>query len=105
MNPIKLFMWPEADGLPSSSPYCLKILYALRYKGVAHDVTYGLPSWSTTGKLPAAELGEQKLEDSSVILRALEDFERDVSPRLYPADAGQRAEALLLEDWADDSFS
>ena len=81
-------MWPEADGLATSSPYCLKVLYALKYKKIPHRVEYAihqLPKWMKRGKLPVAEIGAEQIEDSTSILRELDQLDSQ-APKLYPAD-------------------
>jgi glutathione S-transferase len=104
---VTLFIWPEADGLASSSPYCLKVLYALKFLGIPHKVEYAihqLPSWMQRGKLPVAEIGTAGIEDSSNILRTLDSL-IGTTHRLYPLDPSQRADTVLLEDWADETLT
>ena len=104
---VILFMWPEADGLASSSPYCLKVLYALKYKKIPHKVEYAihkLPAWMKRGKLPVAEIGTKQIEDSTSILHELDQLDSD-SPRLYPKDPDQNAETTLIEEWADETLT
>lgn len=104
---VILHMWPEADGLASSSPYCLKVLYALRFKKIPHRVEYAiqkLPEWMKSGKLPVAEVGSKNIEDSTSILSELDRLDT-TSPRLYPTDPALNAETTLLEDWADETLT
>jgi glutathione S-transferase len=99
-----LYSWPPADGLPSSSPYCLKIQYALQAYGVPHRVEYvkgRLPEWIISGRLPAAEIDGARLEDSTSILKALARA-RPAAASLYPVNAARAAETNLLEEWADE---
>ncbi len=106
-NSIVIHLWPPSDGLPSSSPYCIKVLKALEFKKLPYQIVLaklGAPKWARHGMLPAAELKGQKVSDSTAILKALDKLYPD-TPKLYPADAQLRAETLLLEEWADEWFS
>jgi glutathione S-transferase len=105
---VLLYMWGPTDGLPSASPFCLKSLYALRFKKIPHRVKYvgaRMPLWVRKGLLPVSEIGESRIEDSSDILRAIDELPSPVSRRLFPTDPVKRAEVLLLEDWADEALS
>jgi len=104
MPNVTLYSWGAADGLESASPYCLKTLYALRYKKIPHEtkiVSVRFPGWARRGTLPIAEIAGRRVEDSTHILKAL-DGAYPESPRLYPAEKAARAETILLEDWADE---
>ncbi len=56
----------------------------------------------TTGKMPALDLNGQQLFDSTLILRAIEEFKPE--PPLLSADPQLAALQRLLEDWADESL-
>jgi glutathione S-transferase len=56
----------------------------------------------TTGKMPAFDLNGQRLFDSTLILRALDEFKPE--PPLLSADPQIAARQRLLEDWADESL-
>src|SRR5215813_807715 len=56
----------------------------------------------TTGKMPALDLDGQRLFDSTLILRALDEFKPE--PPLLSADPRTAAQQHLLEDWADESL-
>ncbi len=56
----------------------------------------------TTGKMPALDLNGQRLFDSTLILRALNEFKPE--PPLLSADPHIAAQQRLLEDWADESL-
>ncbi|HEV8716034.1 MAG TPA: glutathione S-transferase family protein [Candidatus Binatia bacterium] len=56
----------------------------------------------TTGKMPALDLNGQRLFDSTLILRALDEFKPE--PPLLSADPQIAAQQRLLEDWADESL-
>ncbi|MCA2693147.1 MAG: glutathione S-transferase N-terminal domain-containing protein [Microcystis sp. M015S2] len=105
MSAINVFIWTPIFGLPSSSPFCLKVLAALRYKGIEHQVTVldRSPSWVQRGKLPVIKINDTIIEDSTNILKRLDEIYPHTSS-LYPLDPGERAETLLLEDWSDESL-
>ncbi len=56
----------------------------------------------TTGKMPALDLDGQRLFDSTLILRALDEFKPE--PPLLSADFQVAAQQRLLEDWTDESL-
>jgi glutathione S-transferase len=56
----------------------------------------------TTGKMPTLDLNGQRLFDSTLILRALDEFKPE--PPLLSADPQVAAQQHLLEDWADESL-
>ena len=56
----------------------------------------------TTGKMPALDLNGQRLFDSTLILRALDEFKPE--PSLLSSDSQVAAQQRLLEDWADESL-
>src|SRR5688572_3981204 len=91
------------------SHYSEKARWALDYKGIAHrrrvlGPDYLLRTWwaTGTGKLPVLWLDGRAIGDSTRIIAALEA--RFPEPRLYPADAGERARALALEDYFDEGL-
>jgi glutathione S-transferase len=54
-------------------------------------------------RLPVLELDGRRIGDSTAIIAALE--EHTPEPPLYPADRGERARALELEDWFDEQLA
>lgn len=92
------------------SPFCDKVRRAMRLKGIAWDsveVPLAPPgkykAVSPTGKFPAVDFGGGKIVvDSSEIIAHLESLVP--TPALIPADPAARADALILEDWADESL-
>ncbi|MEH2055246.1 MAG: glutathione S-transferase N-terminal domain-containing protein [Nostoc sp.] len=105
MKKIEVFVWSGINGLPSSSPFCLKVIAALRYKQIDHQITVvdRPPSWLKRGKLPAIKIDGQIVEDSTNILKLLDELVPNRA-LLYPTDEQKRAETLLLEDWSDESL-
>lgn len=104
MNSLVLHQIPPLFGLPSFSPFCLKVQIALGLKQLPFTVanTWFAKRVNPRGKLPFLVWGEQRLEDSTAIIEAL-----DAHPggaRLLPEAQGPRFEAHLLEDWADESL-
>lgn len=93
----------------AASPFCDKIRRVLRYK----QVPFEIHEWPLTeigdiarknpaGKLPILDVDGQSITDSTTI--ALELEKRFRKPALLPAGAAERARALALEDWADESL-
>jgi glutathione S-transferase len=94
------------------SHYNEKARWALDYKRVQHRRVTPMPLFGT---LPAAwlmtrgvtfpvlRLGGRAIGDSTAIIAALE--ERYPEPPLYPADPGQRARALELEEFFDEQLA
>ncbi len=90
------------------SPFCDKVRRAMHLKGLAWD-TVEVPiipgkfkHISPTGKFPAVDFGGTIVVDSTDIIAHLDTIIAE--PRLIPADSRQRADALILEDWADESL-
>src|SRR5579885_206067 len=107
MEKVTLYQWPAIPGLESASPFCMKIHWALRYKRLPFDAVTladraAVLALNPRSKLPALKYGEDTVIDSSEIMRCVE--ERHPEPRRYPADPVQRAKALILEDWGDESL-
>lgn len=91
------------------SPFADKVRRAMRLKQLEWD-TVEIPisapgkykHVSPTGKFPAMDFGGTVVVDSTDIIRHLDEIAP--SPRLIPLDAKHRADALILEDWADESL-
>ncbi len=92
------------------SPFAAKVRRALRYKGLDFEVrNYRVvdagkirKTISPTGKTPVLEADDGLVVDSTAILRHLE--ERFPTPPILPADPALRAQAHVIEDWADESL-
>lgn len=107
MSKVKLYQFGPLENQESTSPFCVKVHYALRYKGVPFDVVnvaspIELRRLNSRGKLPVLDVDGFTIADSSDIIAYLEAHHPE--PRLYPPESRARAAALLLEDWADESL-
>jgi glutathione S-transferase len=101
MSNVTLHQW-------EISPFCQKVAKALRYKGIAFNtVDYNgilgskVAGLSKVGKVPVLDIDGQRIQDSTKIARYL-DLAYPNTPRLYPADALERAQVELWEDWSDE---
>jgi glutathione S-transferase len=91
------------------SPFCGKVRKILRRKNLAYEtIEYGgllagaAAKLSRVGKLPVLDYDGTRIQDSTHIAAFLET--RHPEPSLYPSEPAQRAQALLIEDWADESL-
>jgi glutathione S-transferase len=86
------------------SPFVRKVLVALDFKGLAHEVVPQMPfsgdkeylKINPLGKVPTLVDGDLTLGDSKVICQYLENAYPE--PALYPADVADRAMACWYED-------
>jgi len=90
------------------SPFCRKVAKALHHKGIAFTtIDYnGLSAaraqrLSKAGKLPVLDIDGLRLQDSTRIVRYLDEAYPDLPP-LYPQDPLEKAQAELWEDWSDE---
>jgi glutathione S-transferase len=99
-----LHQFPPTGNLPSLSPYCWKVQMALNLCGVEFEIANTLMARraNPAGKLPYLEWGSEGFEDSTHILRVLDERYEHVA--LWPADVGSAGLVNLLEDWADESL-
>jgi glutathione S-transferase len=98
----------------STSHYCRKARLALGYKGISYqtqNLTPGLHILklkSLTGLttlpvlLPQLDGQPQIISDSSAIFQFLEVYQP--APSLFLPDAKEQNQALMLEDWLDESI-
>jgi glutathione S-transferase len=94
------------------SHFSEKARWALAYKGVEHRRRAPVPGahiavalWLTRGAqitFPVLQLEGENVGDSTGIIAALE--RRFPDPPLYPADPGERARALELEEFFDEQL-
>ncbi|MEC7119289.1 MAG: glutathione S-transferase family protein [Pseudomonadota bacterium] len=90
------------------SPFCQKVAKALQHKGIAFEtVDYNgvlaakAQTLSKVGKLPVLDIDGQRIQDSTRIVRYLDQAYPDL-PRLYPHDPLLNAQVELWEDWSDE---
>jgi len=90
--------------LLSLSPFCVKVQLGLKLKQIPYEMKNILLAdrVNPRSKLPYLVWGDRKLEDSTAILEAIDA--EGTGPQLIPTDPKLRAEADLLEDWADESL-
>ena len=88
---------------------CVKVRHVLDLKGIPYETVNINPLWrvdvvraSGQSLVPALVDGDRSIAGSTDILLHLE--ERHPQPALLPADPRERAECLLLMDWADAAF-
>jgi glutathione S-transferase len=103
-----LVLWGDAK---AESPYVFSAFVALTEKGVPFELRRlslaagehrrgDYPARSITGRVPSLQHGDFWLAESSAIDEYLEDvFPPPAHPRLYPADARERARARQLQAW------
>lgn len=90
------------------SPFVEKVVRGLRLKQLPfqlhepHSPLEVRRNNPTTGKMPTLDLNGRRLFDSTLILRALDEFKPE--PPLLSADPNVAAQQRLLEDWADESL-
>jgi glutathione S-transferase len=102
-EPIVLWQMPSIWGLPSASPFCMKLETWLRMAGIPYvaQAINGRPK-SASGKVPYIERNGSLLCDSSVIIETLAR-ERGVTLDDFMTDA-QRVQALLLQRLFEDDL-
>ena len=90
------------------SPFAAKVRRVCYYKDIPFEThNFGLTKLSAvkkispSGKLPALQVGERIIVDSTDIVAFLE--EQGGNP-VFPADPARRAQAHIIEDWADESL-
>ncbi len=101
---LVLYQYPPIPGSASISPFCMKVHYALKLKGLAYEVKNEIFAGkaSSEGKLPVLAIDGEKVLDSTIILRRLEAMAP--APRLVPEGVRERAMCDLYEDWADETL-
>ncbi|HUC42474.1 MAG TPA: glutathione S-transferase family protein [Candidatus Sulfotelmatobacter sp.] len=88
---------------------CIKVRAALALKKLDHEIQNISPvdrapvvAASGQGLVPVLVDGSRTIADSTAILLYLDETYPD--PPLVPSDPRDRAECVLLEDWADHAF-
>jgi glutathione S-transferase len=101
MPNLLLHQYPPIPGNVSMSPFCCKVQAALNLRGLpfkTHDTMFAAMA-NEFGQLPLLEWDHEKLNDSSTILRALDNRVPSDRP-FFTGDP----EVNLWEDWADESL-
>ncbi len=100
---IKLHQFPPLWGLPSPSPFCLKVETYLRLTGLDYEPVYETdPRKAPKGKLPFIADGDKIVADSGLIIEHLKKTRGD--PLDEGLDAGQRAAAHALRRLTEESL-
>ena len=105
---IVLHQFARGEGQDSGSAFCTKAQRTLTFKGLAYRTHTVVSPFALkrlnpgVGKVPVLEYDGTLVPDSTAIARFLDG--RHPDPPLWPTDARRRAEAHLLEDWADESL-
>ncbi len=102
-HPYRLYDFP-------ASPFCIKVRSILDYKRIAFErvdasnlaVMRRLRHQGGIGKVPALEMGDRLICDSTDIAYALERIHPD--PPILPVEPRDRALCHVIEDWADESL-
>lgn len=102
---LVLYQYPGLSRGATLSPPCGKVQMALRFKGLEFEIhnlrTPGeVRKVNLRGRVPALQIGEELVADSTDVLHALERYFPE--PPLEPVDPQLRLEALMWEDWADE---
>jgi len=97
---IVFYDWPY-------SPFCMKVRAILDYKALEYECVNPLAARATldrrgTGKVPALEIDDDFITDSTDIAYALD--ERVADPPLLPNGAHERGLVHAIEEWADEAL-
>ena len=100
---IKLYQFPACWGMPSPSPFCMKVETYLKMQGLAYEPVYvSDPTKGPKGKLPYIDVDGEVIADSHVIIDTLE------SRQTHPLDAhlsqSQKATSLITKRLLDEHF-
>lgn len=100
---LHVYHLPGAWGLPTVSPFCLKLDAWLRMAGIAHEShTAATPFAGPKGKAPWIEQDGQKLGDSTfIIAHLIEQHGIDPDAKLSPA---QRGTAVAIQRLSDENL-
>jgi glutathione S-transferase len=103
MTKLTAYHLPGAWGLPSVSPFCLKLDAWLRMAGVEHvSVTASTPFGGPKGKAPWIEHDGRKIGDSTLIIQYLkEKLGVDTNAHL---NAEQRGMAVAIHRMIDENL-
>lgn len=103
MGQLTVFHLPGAWGLPSVSPFCLKLDAVLRMAGVEHEsVTANTPFGGPKGKAPWIEHDGRKVGDSTLIILYLKEH-LGIDPNAHLTEE-QRGLALAIQRLIDEDL-
>ncbi len=100
---IRLYQFPPAWGLPSASPFCLKLETYLRMAGIDYwSIIEADPRKAPLGKLPYIEDQDRVIADSGTVIEYLKETHGD------PLDGGlspeQRTTAHLVRRMVEENL-
>ncbi len=99
---ITLFQPPPAWGLPSMSPFCVKLETYLRMAKFEYKGAAGNPMVAPKGKIPFVEIDGQRIGDSELIIEELIKRHGDrLDAHLTPKE---RVEVLAMRRLVEDHF-
>lgn len=103
-HPITIFMFSPMWGLPTHSPFALKLATWMRLAGIEHEIVHeDDPRKGPKKKSPWIEIGPERMGDSELIIEYL--VERlGVDPDAH-LSASQRAQSLTLRRTFEEHFS
>jgi glutathione S-transferase len=102
-QPIVLYQFPPALGLPNASPFCLKLETYLRMAGLPYENAFIIdPRRAPKGKLPYIDDGGRKVADSGLAIAYLAATYGD--PLDGHLDARARTEGLLVRRMLEESL-
>lgn len=100
---IKLYQFPSYWGMPSPSPFCMKVETYLKMQGLAYEPVYvSDPTKGPKGKLPYIEIESELIADSHVIIDTLES--RQARPLDEHLSQAQKATSLIIKRMLDEHF-
>lgn len=100
---ITLYQPPGDWGVPSLSPFCVKLELWLRLMGIPFETRPGNPQESPTGKVPyiRTESGELLADSQLIIERLTQQYGNKLDAHLSPADLAQ---SHLIRRTLEDGF-
>ena len=103
---VTLYDFPAKTGLEgwdSFSPFVLQVSRALRFAGLAFTPVFArktkLKELNPVGQLPVVAFGDEKVADSTRIMRRIEEMKPGVFTK--DLDAAGQSESWLWEEFAD----
>ncbi len=100
---IKLYQFPSYWGMPSPSPFCMKVETYLKMTGIAYEPVYtGNPAKAPKGKLPYIEINNAAIADSHIIIEVLEA--RQAHPLDEHLTPTEKAISLMAKRMLDEHF-